>query len=41
MTKGQRKKQRRMRIRLERASVKLFSKKQMRFVKVCIMRNIK
>lgn len=41
MTKGQRKKQKRMRQKLEKASVLLFSKKRMKLVRVCIMKSIR
>ena len=41
MTKGQRKKQKRMRRKLEQASVKIFSEKRICMVKVCAMRNVR
>lgn len=41
MTKGQRKKQKRMRIKLERATMRIFSEKRMCAVKVCVMKAIR
>lgn len=41
MTKGQRKKQKRMRKKLEAATISVFSQKRLTIVKVCIMRSIK
>ena len=41
MTKGQRKKQKRMRKKLEQASVKVFSEKRLCFVKICVMKSIR
>lgn len=41
MTKGQRKKQKRMRRKLEQATMKIFSEKRMCRVKVCVMKAIK
>ena len=40
MTKGQRKKQKRMRIKLERAAMRVFSEKECS-VKVCVMKAIR
>ena len=41
MTKGQRKKQKRMRKKLEQATVLVFSEKRMRLVRVCVMKGIR
>ena len=41
MTKGQRKKQKRMRKKLENATTLVFSQKRLKLVKVCVMRSIK